>query len=60
MATNHINHDITGMQNAALDLYIACKMAIAATGGSENWQGDTHTFLVAAEEAVAKAEGRQK
>ena len=48
------------IRDAALDLYIACKMAIAATGGSENWQGDTHTFLVAAEEAVAKAEGRQK
>ena len=48
------------LREAAPDLYIACKMAIAATGGSENWNGDTHTFLVAAEEAVAKAEGRQK
>ena len=46
------------LREAALDLYIACKMAIAATGGSENWNGDTRAFLVAAEEAVAKAEGR--
>ena len=45
---------------AAPDLYEACKTALTVTGGSKNWDGLTHGFLVEIEKAVAKAEGRRE
>ena len=40
---------------AAPDLLEACLAAVAATGGSEFWNGETHEFLKLCEAAIAKA-----
>ena len=45
---------------AAPEMYEACKTALTVTGGSKNWDGLTHGFLVEIEKAVAKAEGRRE
>ena len=42
------------------EMYEACKTALTVTGGSKNWDGLTHGFLVEIEKAVAKAEGRRE
>ena len=31
--------------------------AVAATGGSEHWQGETRAFLLLCESAIRKAQG---
>jgi hypothetical protein len=40
---------------AAPELLEACMAAIAATGGSEVWDGETKAFLQLCEAAIAKA-----
>jgi hypothetical protein len=43
---------------AGPDMLAALKMVCHACGGHENWNGKTREFLVAAETAIAKAEGK--
>ncbi len=39
-------------------LLAACKLVMRTCGFPENWNGDTHEFLVACQAAIAKAEER--
>lgn len=42
---------------AAPDLLAACRSMLNTTGGSENWNGETHESLKLIEAAIAKATG---
>ena len=46
------------LATAAPDLFAACQAAVATTGGSEHWQGETRDFLLLAEAAIRKATGQ--
>jgi hypothetical protein len=45
-------HDVADAAPALLE---ACKAAVAATGGSGYWNGETKAFLELCEAAIAKA-----
>jgi hypothetical protein len=46
--------EVTAQRDA---LAAACRMAVATTGGSQYWNGETHDFLVAMEDAIAQVQG---
>lgn len=61
--TGNVVHLSGHAKHAALiaagpDMLAALEMVCCACGGHENWNGKTREFLIAAETAIAKAEGK--